>query len=203
MKIRLVPFAAIALALVIAAPALAKGPSEATITGPGLGKGGIRLASGGGDPSSGTPLGNLTEYGGYFPATFGQQPDPMLAEAPTGELGPKYSVAYRVPGPSGGTATIHQDLYPYATPSPLTYTKPGQRFFDTERTHGGWYTAPPELKSTLVDAGLPKTAPTSTGGHDSWLPSWPATTGIAVAIVAVALATLAYAARRRPRPAGA
>jgi hypothetical protein len=202
MKIRLAVLAAAALALALATAAAAKGPSEATINGPGLKKGGIHLASGGGDPSSGTPLGNLTEFGGYFPATFGQAPDPMLAKRPSGDLGPKYTVLYKVPGPSGSPATIRQDLYPYATPSPLTYTKPGQPFFDDQKTRGGWFIAPPDLRNTLVDAGLPSTPPTATGG-DSWLPSWPATTGIVAAVLALAFATLAYAVRRRPRPAGA
>jgi hypothetical protein len=202
MKIRVAVLAASALALVLAAPALAKGPSEATINGPGVKKGGIVMKSGGGDPSSGTPLGNLVEYGGYFPSTFGQQPNPMLAKQPNGELGPKYSVVYKVPGPDGGTDTIRQDLYPYATPSPLTYMEPGQTFFGTEKTHGGWYTAPPELKATLVDAGFPRTAPAATS-DDGWLPSWPATTGIIVVVLGIALASLAFAVRRRPRPAGA
>jgi hypothetical protein len=202
MKIRLAVLAAAALSLVLAAPALAKGPSEATINGPGLKGGGIHLKSGGGDPQSGTPLGNLTEYGGYFPATFGQEPDPMLAKQPKGELGPKYSVVYKVPGPNGTTARIDQDLYPYATPSPLTYTERGQTFFDNQKTHGGWFTAPPELKTTLVASGLPRAAPSGTS-DDGWLPSWPATTGILVAALAIALATLAFAVRRRPGPAGA
>jgi hypothetical protein len=202
MKIRVAVLAASALALVLAAPVLAKGPSEATVNGPGLKKGGIVMKSGGGDPSSGTPLGNLVEYGGYFPATFGQQPDPMLEKQPSGDLGPKYTVTYQVPGPEGRTDTIRQDLYPYASPSPLTYTKPGQPFFGTEKTHGGWFTAPPELKTTLVDAGFPRSAPAA-ASDDGWLPSWPATTGIIVAVLALALTTLAFAVRRRPRPAGA
>jgi hypothetical protein len=203
MKTPLVALAGCALVLMAAAPALAKGPSEATITGPGLEGGGISLKSnGGGDPESGTPLGNLTEFAGYFPATFGQQPDPMLAKRPRGTLGPKYSLEFRVPGPGGTPATVRQDLYPYATPAPLTYTKPGQPFFGTEKTHGGWFTAPPDLKTTLVDAGLPGSAPAG-GSGEGWLPSWPATTGIAVAAAALALAAIGFAARRRPRPAGA
>jgi hypothetical protein len=190
------------LTLLLAAPALAKAPSAAKISGPGLKGAGISLkTTGGGDPMSGTALGDLTELGGFFPAAYGQVPDPMLQKRPAGSLGPKYSVAYRVPGPDGTTATIRQDLYPYANPEPLTYTKPGQSFWGGEQaTHGGWYVAPHDLKARLVDAGLPSKPPAPASG-DTWLPSWPASTAIAAAFVAAGLA-LGMAYRRRPRLVG-
>jgi hypothetical protein len=34
-----------------------------------------------------------------------------------------------------------------------------QPFWETERTHGGWYRATVELKRMLVRAGLSRTAP--------------------------------------------
>jgi hypothetical protein len=201
MKIRVTALAASLAALVLAAPALAKGPSEAKVSGPGLKGGGIHLMSdGGGDPSSGTPLGNLTEFSGFFPALFGQTPDPMLTKRPTSKLGPKYTIEYTVPGPNGGAATIRQDLYPYAQPTPLTYTKPGQRFFGNDHANGGWFQAPPDLKTTLVEAGLPKTAP-SGGSSDGWALTWGTTTVVAAALLLLALTFLA--SRRRPRTAGA
>jgi hypothetical protein len=200
MKLRISILAAAVAALVLAMPALAKGPSEATINGPGLKGGGIHLKSdGGGDPSSGTPLGNLTESGGFFPAAYGQQPDPMVKARPRGELGPKYTVVYKVPGPDGDTATLKQDLYPYAANGPVTYMKPGQEFFDGMRTHGGWYLAPRDLKSQLVDAGLPSSAP-SGGSGTSWPIAWSA---VSIAGAALLLAATFVAFRRRPRPAGA
>lgn len=202
MKIHATALAASVAALALAAPALAKGPSEASITGPGLKGGGIHLKSngGGGDPSSGTPLGNLTEFSGFFPALFGQVPDPMLKEQPASKLGPKYTIEYTVPGPNGEAATIRQDLYPYAQPSPVTYTKPGQPFFENDRTNGGWFAAPLDLKRTLVEAGLPKTAP-SAGSSDGSALTWGTTTIAAAALLLLALTFLAY--RRRPSTAGA
>src|SRR5215210_2301367 len=155
MKLRISILAMATTGLVLAAPALAKGPAEATIDGPGLKGGGIHLKGGGGDPTAGTPLGDLTESGGFFPAAYGQQPDPMLRSRPTGDLGPKYEVEYRVPGPNGDTATLRQDLYPYAAEGPVTYMQPGQEFFDGMKTHGGWYLGARDLKSKLVEAGLP------------------------------------------------
>jgi len=187
-------------ALAWAAPALAKGPAEATITGPGIKGGAIHLTSGGGDPRSGTPLGSLAEDGGFYPAAYGQSPDPMVRARPRGELGPKYEAEYRVPGPNGRTDTIRQELYPYASIGPVTYMKPGQRFWGDQMTHGGLYVGVLSLKSQLVKAGLPGTAPGG-GSSDGWAPSWSLATVLAVAL---GLAGAAFVAvRRRPRPAGA
>jgi hypothetical protein len=145
-----------------------------------------------------------------FPAAFGQTPDPMLAERPKGELGPRYTVTYRLPGPNGGESTIRQDLYPYAGNAPVTYTAPGQRFFGTERTRGGWFQASPELKDTLVKAGLPARAggppaaapgPSSSGDDGTGFADlWPAF-GAAFVIGLTALVSVVI--RRRERTAAA
>jgi hypothetical protein len=183
-------------ACVLPASALAKGPSGASIAGPGSG-GGITF---GGDEASG-PLGALTEQAGFFPAAFGQEPSPMLAERPKGDLGRKFTITYTVPGPDNDVFTIRQDVYPYAEPSPVTYTAPGQPIFDM-RTPGGWFRADPTLKRTLVAAGLPSNPPASplTSGSSSDFP----TTYISLVTV-VLLAALGGAAvlviRRRTRPA--
>jgi hypothetical protein len=180
---RILLIAAVALAL--PAAALAKGPSEAVLTGPGLDTG-ITL-SGLGDSSQ------LVSAAGFFPATFGQEPDPMLASPPKGDLGPRYTLTYTVPGPSGTDDTIVQDVFPYATPSPVTYSAPGQPFFGGQRTHGGWYVAAPTLRTLLVRAGLPA-APAPTGGG-SGTPVWP---WLAAALgLLVALGWAAWFARAR------
>ena len=197
MKHRLALALAATAAIAFPTAALAKGPSEATISGPGLEGGAIHLRGGGGDPSSGSPLGKLTEYAGFFPATFGQVPDPMLRHRPRGSLGPKYLIVWTVPG--GGTARLQQDLYPYARPGPLTYMRPGQSFFGTQRTHGGWFAAPAAIKSTLVGAGLPVRPPGQDSGGGSTL-AW----GLAGAVVVLSLVSATYVlSRRRPRLARA
>lgn len=146
-------------ALALPATALAKGPSEARITGPGLSKA-IHIS---GPEAEGTPIMNLADATGFFPAAFGQEPDPMIAR-PKGVLGPKYEITYEVPG--NGGSQIHQDLYPYATtPYALTYTKPGQPIFDMQ-TRGGWWTDQ-RLKGVLIAAGLPKTAPAKNAKESS------------------------------------
>jgi hypothetical protein len=193
-------FAAVASALVVASSAMAKGATQATIKGPGLKNGGLVIKSdSGGDPSSGSRLGRLAEAAGFFPAVFDQQPDPMLQERPKGTLGPKYTVVYVMPGPDGSTSRIRQDLYPYAKPYALSYTKPRQPFWGQgQGTHGGWFQTTSAVRAVL---DLPAQPPgTSPGDGSGWL-RW-----VAIAItIAAGLALLAALSllvqRRRPRPA--
>jgi hypothetical protein len=144
-------------ALALASAAKAKGPSEATITGPGLG-GAITLKGSG--EATGSALYDLTNGAGFFPAAFGQSPDPMLPARPKGPLGAKYSIRWTVPTGSGADQ-IRQDIYPYAKPYPVTYMPAGQEIFD-QQTRGGWYLAPVGTRTTLVRLGLPARAPRST-----------------------------------------
>jgi len=173
--------------LAATAPAAAKGPSTASITGPGLDHG--LPVKGAGEGGSGTPLGSLVELGGFFPQVFAQTPDPTTRARPTSDLGPRYQVGYRVPGP-GGTSTIVQDVYPYATPSPVTHVRAGQHFWSGSRTHGGWFVSNAGLKMALVEAGLPESRPASGGGSFPW--AW---TGVGT--VAVVLLLLLLELRRR------
>jgi hypothetical protein len=173
------------LALASAAPAAAKGPAEAIITGPALEEP-IALRWMLGDPS--TPLGELADGAGFFEAAFGQAPDQMLADRPNGDLGPRYTIAY------GGLGLypdkqIRQELYPYAAAGPVTYMKPGQLLYG-RTTAGGWYRAPVSLKDTLVSMGLPRSAPEASrsGSRSAW---------IVAPIAALLLAAVPLARRRR------
>jgi hypothetical protein len=166
-------------ALVATAPATAKGPSTAALTGPGLSR--ALTVKGIGEVGVGTPLGALVQYGGYFAQVFNQIPDPTLRTPPSGSLGPRYRVIYLVPGPNGGVSTIFQDVYPYARPHSLTHMLAGQRFWNGMHTHGGWFVSGPQLKATLVEAGLPKSPP-APGASFPW--AW---TGAGAAAFAVLL----------------
>jgi hypothetical protein len=173
-------------ALAATAPASAKGPSAASLTGPGLDHA-VPIA-GEGEMGPGTPLGALVQFGGFFPQVFGQTPDPTTRARPEGDLGPRYRVVYRVPGPSG-VSTIIQDVYPYARPSAVTHLRAGRRFWGGMRTHGGWYVSGARLKAALVKAGLPKSPPSTGGSSFPW--AW---TGVGIASVVL---LLALALRRR------
>lgn len=168
-------------AAALAPAALAKGPSAATITGPGLDR---ALAVKGTEMSG--RLGDLTTYSGFFPAAFGQQPSPMLDRRP-GNLGPRYTIHYVVPG--GAIFHLTQDLYPYARGGAVTYMKPRQSIFGMS-AKGGWYLGGADLKRTLVAAGLPRTAPSGGGGSALLL-------GIGIPGVVLLTGAAVLVARRR------
>jgi hypothetical protein len=185
----------VAAALELPATAIGKGPYYALISGPGV-SGSIRI-DGDGEGGTGTPLGALATYAGFATQVFGHHPhDPTLTHRPEGTLGAHYRVVYSVPTPSG-RRSIGADLYPFATPNPLTYMKPGQPFFQGMETHGGWYVAPEALKRTLGEAGIPG-RPSGAKGSSLW--RW---TGVAVVGLAAFVLAAAGLSRRRLRPAPA
>jgi hypothetical protein len=144
-------------ALVLPSLAAAKGPTGASISGPGLDR---SLAVRGQGEGPGTPLGSLVTAAGFFPQMFGQVPDPTVTRRPNGTLGPRYTIVYVVPGPNNITSRVVQYVYPYAKPVALSYMKQGQTFWDGRKAHGGWFVATAGLKKMLVRAGLPAKAPT-------------------------------------------
>ena len=194
-------FATLALTtLVLVTTAAAKGPSEATVEGAGLDA--PLSFRGMGEPGSRSRLARLAEASGFFPALFRRTPDPMLAKRPTAELGPRYTITYRLPGLGGSESVVRQDAYPYAAGGPVTYTRPGQRFFDGQRTRGGWFVASSDLETVLVEAGLPPTPPSP--ASDGWSPLDPSPLTVALAAAALAVAGASAAVvRRRLRPAPA
>src|SRR6516164_2273616 len=93
----------IAAAVTLATPALAKGPSQASITGPGLAH--AIVVSGNGEPGEQGMLAVLGGQTGLFIALFGpdtgvpnQTSAPLRTPPPKASLGPRYTVIYTVPG---------------------------------------------------------------------------------------------------------
>ena len=68
--------------LALPATSFAKGPSEASITGPGLGKA-IKIT---GPEQDGSAMMNFADAAGFFPGAFGQEPSPLLPSRPKGDL---------------------------------------------------------------------------------------------------------------------
>jgi hypothetical protein len=198
------------LTLAVPAAAIAGAPTEATIEGPGLGD--SVAIPGNGDPDGNSPLGRVVRYSGFFPSVFEQNPDPMLGTKPAVELGPRYIIRYVWPGPEG-TSVIYQDVYPYARPYPVTYTKPGQPVWgstspgaparpDGQHTFGGWYVSTGELKLALEAIGLSATPPSS--DSDGFWSGTPQLISLFAGIAAAALAVFGLtlvAHRRKVRPA--
>lgn len=148
------------LAMVLAAPAaVAKGPASAQITGVDGAPIDISGGPGSGEPGSRALLGRLAEDAGLWVVGFGEDPHRLTAEPPDGDLGPKLTLSWVVPGPTGDD-TVVQDLYPYADAGAVTFTRANQPYLGGA-TEGGWYVAGPALAATLVEAGVPAEPPTS------------------------------------------
>jgi hypothetical protein len=135
------------VALALPATALAKGPSHAAIAGPGLTT--IRIS---GAEGSATPFWGLVRATGWFEAAWG--PPRLPKTPPQGDLGPRYTITWTVPSSS----RLHQDVYPYAKPYPLTNMPSGQNIWGTP-VKGGWFVGGVKLKKALARVGVPGDAP--------------------------------------------
>lgn len=154
----------IAAAMSLATPALAKGPSQASISGPALVH--AIVVSGNGEPGQQGKLAALAGQTGLYTALFGagagepgQAPASLRTSPPKASLGPRYTVIYTVPGvtprPGEQFGRIRQDLYPGAAGGPVIYTPAGQDGFGRPLQVTGWLRASPGLASTLAQLGVP------------------------------------------------
>jgi hypothetical protein len=185
------------VALLLAAPASAKGIERAHFTGPGLPPGGITIRG----EQEGEPLSEAAVLDPKDGAKPGHFP-----------LGPPYRATYRFDFAPGGS--VRQIVYPYAEGGPWTYTPRGQELrLDRRLSLGsvqpGWHLASDGLLAFLVHEGFPSRAPGSapprhtaveaspvaaeaeqTSARTGWL--W----GAVAAAIAAALALTALTVRR-------
>jgi hypothetical protein len=181
--------------LLWASPAMAKGPDQATITGPGLAE--PIVVSGDGEPGSGYELSELADGSGFFVALFEPANPRLLSEAPDGPLGAKFEITFRVPFGTEGASTLRQELYPQAAGGPVTYTEAGQAVFG-RITGEGWYRTPSSYSDLLERLGVPTaaggdSAPEQVAAPEPASPAPPTTSvrPIVLAIIAAAGAVLA------------
>ena len=163
---------AIAVAAAVATPALAKGPTQASIAGPGLGRPIAISAPGEGLPGQSDPLSSLAGQTGLFTVLFGPgsgtpgEPSPLRTPPAAASLGPRYTLTYTVPGvtpgPGQADGQVRQYLYPRAAGGPLIYTRPGQQGFGQPLQAAGWLRGTPQLTATLTRLGVPAGPPGST-----------------------------------------
>jgi hypothetical protein len=159
MRWRAVTVAAVVGMVVLgtAGPAFAKGADQVTITGPGLAR--PIVLGGDGEPGSGEQLGMLSNGSGLFVVMFGPTDGRQLSsDPPAASLGPRYELAFRVPGASPSPDIVRQDLYPSAPGGPVTYTPGGQTSFGG-RTAGGWYRSDDGFARLLASLGVPGALP--------------------------------------------
>jgi hypothetical protein len=207
----------IAAAITLATPALAKGPSQARISGPGLAH--AIVVSGNGEPGQPGRLGTLAVQTGLFTVLFGanagvlpQTPQQLRTPPPEASLGPRYTIIYTVPGvtprPGEQFGRIRQDLYPRAAGGLLVYTPRGQNGFGGLLSVTGWLRASPRLSRTLAQlgisppAGTPAPAARPVAAQQAGSRALPWLIASAAAIAAAALAGTVLLSRHR-KPAGA
>jgi hypothetical protein len=147
----------IAAAITLATPALAKGPSQARITGPGLAH--AIVVSGNGEPGQPGMLGTLALQTRLFSVMFGPnapEPPQLRTPPPKASLGPRYTIIYTVPGefplPGKQFGQIRQDLYPRAVAGPVIYTPSRQPGGPVP--FSGWFRGSRHLSSTLAKLGI-------------------------------------------------
>ena len=166
--------AAIAVTVALATPALAKGTTQASITGPGLANPVTVSVAAGSEalPGQGDALSSLADQTGLFTVLFGpgigdvrmpDMPSPLRPPPAAATLGPQYTVTYTVPGiitaPGQASEEIRQYLYPRAAGGPVIYTLPGQQGFGQPLQATGWLRGTPQLTVTLTRLGLTAGAP--------------------------------------------
>lgn len=186
----------------VAAPfaATAKGPSKAVVEGPGL-TSPIRMRF----PDS-VELSSLIQHSGIWDQLFCHGCGRLEERNPAEQLGAAYRVTYTMLFPEGKRETssdVVQYVYPFASPTPVTYVETGQPFWNT-KTGGGWFVAGPRLRGIMTDMiGVPvpgqQSATTDTEGETPSHALAFAGGAVVVAIVIVALALLLR--RRRAQPA--
>jgi hypothetical protein len=217
---------AIAVTAAVATPALAKGATQASITGPGLARPVTVSAQGEALPGLGGALSSLAEQTGLFTVLFGPgsatpgEPSPLRAPPAAASLGPKYTLTYTVPGvtqgPGQADGQVRQDLYPRAAGGPVIYTLPGQQGFGRPLQAAGWLRGTPQLTATLTRLGVPagtplpsapgSAAPTPAAApaaapkpDDTTAPAW--LIAVIESAVAIAITGAVLWLRRRPQPA--
>jgi hypothetical protein len=195
--------------MTLATPALAKGPSQARIMGPGLAHG--LLVTGNAEPGQLSALSNLAWRTELFTVLFGPgggipARTRLRKRLPAASLGAGYTVVYTVPGvtPRQGErfGRIRQVLYPLAKGGPVIYTPPRQMGFIQPVRVTGWMRGGARLASTLAKLGVPPRQPSAaqdaardTGGRTvDWL------VGSVVVVAAAALAGVAWRLRQRRQP---
>ncbi len=135
--------------------AAAKGARDATITGPGI-RGSLVVGNGSQNPAP-VNVNNLAVATGTFYALSSSGPSPIQAQRPSGTLGSRYRMVYRMYTGADEVTPIRQDVYPFARAGCVTYTPRGQRTFG-KAARSGWYTS--DVQPSPYEGGTTSAAAT-------------------------------------------
>jgi hypothetical protein len=194
----------VVLVLGTAAPAAAKGPTEAVLTGPGIDEP-IDIRA---DLSDST-FWAITEDLGYF-AVVGDGRENRAVERPTGDLGPAYELQWRGPSSTVTDFDLTVVLHPWAEGGGRIFVPAGQEPIVGGVTEATWYAMPMRALPTLERAGFPdratafaaiappetvRTEPVVASSGGEGVPA-----ALPVALVVLVLGGLAWALHRLLRP---
>jgi hypothetical protein len=156
------------LGLLGATPAAyAKGPTAATLEGPGLATP-VRIEAY--DATAKLPgLGTLMQWTGGT-VLFGDGVR-LAPDRPAGDLGPRFAVTYFM----DRQPVLVQELYPFAASGPHTFTLAGQRSVFTDgELPGGWFRCPGEIVASLALLGIAAPVASATAAGPQAAPGQPA-----------------------------
>lgn len=131
------------------APAFAKGPTAATVEGPGID--GRQLVLPEGDYAE---LGRLTEVTGFW-NVFNDQGLAAEPPVPEAELGPRYIVRWQL-----GASWVETFVYPFASTPAMQLPETAVR--EIGRNRGGWTTGSSGVKAVFEQYGAAASAAPST-----------------------------------------
>lgn len=138
-----VVFGAVLISSLLAGVALAKGPVEVTITGPGM------------DEPLEVISEALAEQSGLYVLLFGQSGEALPAKVLYEPSGATYDLTWHWYDGTPLPAT----LYPFVWGGPLVYMEPGLYVSDSGQSgvgaRGGWFQADPSLIDSLSYLGIP------------------------------------------------
>ena len=140
---------------------------------------------------------DLADSTHVYSAAFRTDPRLILTDAPSGDLGPRFSLLWDL----GFGVPIRQDAYPLAEDGPVTFVPPDQPLGEdatspVNRTFGGWFRADAGLVDAFESMGFPLEPE---GGGVALGRS---TIALAIAVLTFALLAMT-AALRKARPTGA
>lgn len=131
------------------APAFAKGPTAATVEGPGIDGRHLVLPE-----SDYAELGRLTEVTGFW-NVFSDQGLAAEPPVPEAELGPRYTVRWQM-----GDSWLETFVYPFASPPAMRL--PDAAVGALGRNRGGWTIGSPEVRSVFEKYGADASAALAT-----------------------------------------
>jgi hypothetical protein len=192
------------LVVVLAVPAAAKGPTGATITGPGIDD--PIVIEGFGERGAGGNFSALVEAAGFWVLIGGVEalgPGEVLDGPPSGDLGPMYLVAWHL-----GDDTAEAEVYLEASGGPVVHVVPDNIVEFGISAPGGWFAASSSLPDLLARYGVPVQEDVKAAFLTTTVAPAPAadilgsgTVPIAAAagLVAILVVTVLWAVGRRPR----